>query len=243
MEDEKTTDEVSRDRLALALDLDDMVEAIRMARMLRPYFGVAKVGLELYCAAGPDCVSSLVHIGYDVFVDLKLLDIPTTVQKASRVLGSIGASYLTLHARGDSAMLRAGVDGFLEGADAAGLPAPVPLAVTVLTSDDTAPPHILPHRIALAVEAGCGGIVCAAADVGEAKALAPRLRAVVPGIRPEGADVHDQARVATPRAALEAGADLLVIGRAVTQAADPVAAAQAIVGQIGEPGPSPSGPA
>jgi orotidine-5'-phosphate decarboxylase len=232
MGDEAGSEREVQDQLALALDLDDLVEALRLARMLRPYFGVAKVGLELYCAAGPEAVSSLMHIGYDVFVDLKLLDIPTIVKKSSRVLGSIGARYLTLHARGDSAMLRAGVEGFREGADAAGLPEPVALAVTVLTSDDTAPSHIVPHRIALAVETGCAGIVCAAGDVREAKELAPRLRAVVPGIRPEGADVHDQARVATPAEALAAGADLLVIGRAVTQADDPAAAAQAIVAQL-----------
>jgi orotidine-5'-phosphate decarboxylase len=221
-----------RTKLALALDLDDLVEALRLARMLRPWFGVAKVGLELYCAAGPDAVSSLADAGFDVFVDLKLLDIPTTVQHASKVLGSLGARYLTLHARGDSPMLRAGVEGFHEGAAAAGLPAPVALAVTVLTSDDTAPPHVVPHRIALAVEAGCGGIVCAAADVRDAKELAPRLVAVVPGIRPAGSEAHDQARAATPRQALESGADVLVIGRAVTQAADPAAAAAAVLGEL-----------
>jgi orotidine-5'-phosphate decarboxylase len=221
-----------RAKLALALDLDDLVEALRLARMLRPWFGVAKVGLELYCAAGPDAVSSLADAGFDVFVDLKLLDIPTTVQHASRVLGSLGARYLTLHARGDSPMLRAGVEGFLDGAEAAGLPDPIPLAVTVLTSDDTAPPHVVPHRIALAVEAGCGGIVCAAADVRDAKELAPRLVTVVPGIRPPGSDAHDQARAATPRQAIDAGADVLVIGRAVTQAPDPAAAAAAVVDQL-----------
>jgi orotidine-5'-phosphate decarboxylase len=221
-----------RAKLALALDLDDLVEALRLARLLRPWFGVAKVGLELYCAAGPEAVSSLVEAGFDVFVDLKLLDIPTTVQRSSRVLGSLGVRYLTLHARGDSPMLRAGVEGFLDGASAAGLPDPVPLAVTVLTSDDTAPPHIVPHRIALAVEAGCGGIVCAATDVRDAKELAPRLVTVVPGIRPSGSDVHDQARVATPRLAVDAGADVLVIGRTVTQADDPAAAAAAIVEEL-----------
>jgi orotidine-5'-phosphate decarboxylase len=221
-----------RSKLALALDLDDLVEALRLARMLRPWFGVAKVGLELYCAAGPDAVSSLTDAGFEVFVDLKLLDIPTTVQHASKVLGSLGARYLTLHARGDSPMLRAGVEGLHEGAAAAGLPDPVALAVTVLTSDDTAPPHVVPHRIALAVESGCGGIVCAAADVHDAKELAPRLVTVVPGIRPKGSEAHDQTRAATPRQAIDAGADLLVIGRAVTQADDPAAAAAAVVGEL-----------
>jgi len=221
-----------RSRLALALDVDDLVEALRLARALGPWFGVAKVGLELYSAAGPDSVTSLVDLGYDVFIDLKLHDIPTTVNKAARVLGALGAGYATLHARGGAAMLRAGVDGFREGAAAAGLPEPVALAVTVLTSDDDAPPHILPHRIALAVETGCGGIVCAAADLHEAGELAPRLRKVVPGIRLAGTPTHDQARSATPREAVDAGADLLVIGRAVTAADDPPAAAAALAAEL-----------
>ena len=221
-----------RSRLALVLDLDDLVPAMRLARELRPYFGVAKVGLELYAAAGPDAISSLMDLDYDVFVDLKLLDIPTTVGRAARVLGALGARYLTLHARGDADMLRAGVEGLREGASRAGLPDPYPLAVTVLTSDTGAPPHIFPHRVALAAETGCGGIVCAASDLVEARQLAPRLLRVVPGIRREGSDVHDQARAATPKAAFDGGADLLVIGRMVTEADDHVAAAAALVGEL-----------
>jgi orotidine-5'-phosphate decarboxylase len=219
-------------RLALVLDFDDLVPALRLSRELRPYFGVAKVGLELYAAAGPDAIGALAEQGYDVFVDLKLLDIPTTVGKAAKVLGSIGARYLTLHARGDADMLRAGVDGLREGASRAGLPDPYPLAVTVLTSDAGAPPHILPARVALAAETNCGGIVCAAADLQAAGRIAPQLLRVVPGIRPLGSDRHDQARAATPREAIDNGADLLVIGRAVTDAADPVAAAEAIVAEL-----------
>lgn len=225
-------DEV-RDRLALALDVDDLVGALRLAKRLRPWFGTAKVGLELYSAAGPDAIETLRDLGFDVFVDLKLLDIPTTVHRAARVLGSLGASYLTLHARGDAPMLRAGVDGLRDGALGAGLDEPVALAVTVLTSDSSAPPHILPRRVALAAETGCGGIVCAASDLHEARQLAPRLRTVVPGIRPAGSAHDDQARAATPAEAIGRGADLLVIGRAVTRADDPEAAAAALCDEIG----------
>jgi len=228
-----TTTPSVRDRLALALDTDDLVEALRLARLLGPWFGTAKVGLELFSAAGPDAVSALGDLGYRVFVDLKLHDIPSTVGKAARVLGAVGAELLTLHAHGGPVMLRAGVEGLAEGAARAGLEPPVALAVTVLTSDGDAPPHIVPKRIGFAIEAGCGGLVCAAADVHEAKQLAPRMLAVVPGIRPEGVPGHDQARHATPRSAIEAGADLLVIGRAVTASADPVAAATAITASIG----------
>ena len=221
-----------RDRLVLALDVDDLVVALRLARQLQPWFGVAKVGMELFSASGPDAVSAVANVGYDVFLDLKLHDIPTTVRKAARVVGALGASYLTLHARAGPVMLRAGVEGLTEGAEAAGLPAPNALAVTILTSDGDAPAHILGHRVAAAVEAGCGGLVVASADVREAKQLAPRLLAVVPGIRMAPSDSHDQARPATPRQALEAGADLLVVGRTVTGAADPPAAAAALVASL-----------
>jgi orotidine-5'-phosphate decarboxylase len=209
-----------RNRLAIALDVDDLVEARRIARDVSPWFGVAKVGLELYSAAGPDAVGHLTELGMSVFLDLKLHDIPTTVGKAARVCGSLGARYLTMHAFGGPAMLHAGVEGLVAGAMRAGLPEPVALAVTILTSDSGAPPHILGKRVQAALEGGCGGLVCAAGDVQEAKQLAPRLVAVVPGIRPTGADQHDQARAATPSVALDAGADLLVVGRAVTAAAD-----------------------
>jgi orotidine-5'-phosphate decarboxylase len=224
--------DATKDRLALALDMDDMVVALRVARDLEPWFGVAKVGLELFSAGGPDAVSALTDLGYDVFVDLKLHDIPTTVEKAARVIGALGARYLTIHAMGGPVMLRAGVEGFIEGGLAAGFERPVPLAVTVLTSDNDAPEHILPRRIGFAVEAGAGGVICAGSDVPLVKQLAPRLRTVVPGTRPAGAPTHDQARVTTPGEALAAGADLLVIGRVVTHAADPIAAAKALTGSL-----------
>ncbi|HYX44711.1 MAG TPA: orotidine-5'-phosphate decarboxylase [Acidimicrobiales bacterium] len=218
----------ARDRLALALDVDDMVAALRLARRFQPWFGVVKVGLELFTAAGPDAVAAMVNAEFSVFLDLKAHDIPTTVRKAARVAGALGASYLTLHAHGGTAMLRAGVDGLREGAQSAGVPVPLAVAVTVLTSDADAPPHILGRRVATAVEGGCGGLVCAADDVREAKELAPRMFTVVPGIRLPQSEPHDQARAATPEQAIAAGADLLVIGRAVTAARDPEAAATAL---------------
>jgi orotidine-5'-phosphate decarboxylase len=222
-----------RDRLALALDVDDLVVAHRLARELQPWFGVAKVGLELYSSAGPEAVVSLVGMGYDVFLDLKLHDIPTTVGRAADVIGALGVRYLTLHAQGGVAMLRAGVDGLAHGAAGADQQAPTALAVTVLTSDADAPPHIVPKRVQLALEAGCGGLICGAPDIREVRTVAPRLQVVVPGTRPAGADTHDQARTDTPQAALAAGATMLVIGRAVTAADDPPAAAAALVASLG----------
>lgn len=221
-----------RSRLALALDVDDVVAAQRLARQLRPWFGTVKIGLELFSAAGPAVVQEMIDDGYQVFLDLKLADIPTTVEKASRVLGALGVRYLTMHAFAGTPMLRAGVEGLADGAARAGLDPPSALAVTILTSDADAPPHILGKRVAVAAEARCSGVVCAAGDVREAKLLAPTMLAVVPGIRPIGVPSDDQSRSATPLEALAAGADLLVIGRAVTAAADREAAAAALVAEV-----------
>lgn len=218
-----------RDRLCLALDTDDLVEAGRRARELGPWFGTLKVGLELFTSAGPNAVATLRELGLDVFVDLKLHDIPTTVNKAARVLGSLGVSYVTFHAHGGVDMLRAGVDGLHEGAANAGVVAPRALAVTVLSSDDTAPPHILPKRVETAADGGCDGLVCAVADVAEAREIVPGLFVATTGIRTTGDEIHDQRRVATPGAAFAAGADLLVLGRTITHSADPPAAAAALV--------------
>lgn len=198
---------------------------MRLARSLVGHFRVAKVGLELYSAAGPDAITTMVALGYDVFCDLKLHDIPTTVGRAARVVGGLGVSYLTIHATGGHEMLRFGVEGLAEGSAMAGTDAQV-LAVTVLTSERDASVSLLTERIQLAVAAKCGGIVCAAPDLPVAVETSASLKRVVPGIRMPGDAADDQRRIATPAAAISAGADLLVIGRSVTRAPDPVAAAQ-----------------
>ena len=221
------TDDV-RQRLALALDVDDLVVALRLARRLRPWFAVAKVGFELFGAAGPETVSALTVEGYRVFLDLKLHDIPTTVRKAATVLGGLGVAYTTVHTQGGADMMRAAVEGMTKGAAASGAPTPCVLGVTVLTSDEHAAPSVLTARATLAAEAGCGGVVCAASDLDIVNGAVPRLIKVVPGIRPAGSNPNEQARAATPAAAMAAGADILVIGRAVTDAGDPESAAQGI---------------
>ena len=221
-----------RQRLALALDVDDLVVAVRLARELQPWFATVKVGLELYSAAGPDAITSLADLGFDVFCDLKLHDIPTTVGRAARVLGAVGARYLTIHAAGGVPMLRAGAEGLREGAASAELPTPVSLAVTVLTSEAEVTPHTLQQRVTAGLDAGCSGLVCAAPDLAVVRELAPAAFIVTPGVRAEGAPVDDQSRVATPQAALDAGSDLLVIGRAVTRADDPAAAARALLSDL-----------
>jgi orotidine-5'-phosphate decarboxylase len=225
-------DDDPRDRLALALDVDDLVVALRLARRLRPWFGVAKVGFELFGAAGPETVFALTVEGYRVFVDLKLHDIPTTVGRAARVLGGLGAAYVTVHTQGGEEMMRAAVSGMAEGASAAGGPTPCVLGVTVLTSDTEATSDVLASRSRAAAAAGCGGLVCAASDLVVTRRWAPGLLTMVPGIRPAGTSTDDQARAATPSAAIVAGADVLVIGRAVTAAEDPEAMAKAVADEV-----------
>jgi len=224
--------------LALALDTDDLSAATRLARLLVDRFRVAKVGLELYSAVGPRAVETVAGLGYDVFCDLKLHDIPTTVRRAARAVARLGAAYITVHAAGGPEMLRAAVDGFAQGAGgsavgptgaagSAGDPGPRGiLAVTVLTSERHAPKRLLTERVAAAEAAGCAGIVCAAPDLGDVAGTAGELLRVVPGMRLPGDSADDQRRVAAPAEALAAGADLLVIGRAVTAAPDPVAASR-----------------
>jgi len=223
--------EVIRSRLALALDVDDIVTARRIAHALQPWFGVAKVGLELFSAAGPEAVEAMIGDGFEVFADLKLLDIPTTVNKAARVMGSLGVSYLTVHTRAGVDHLRAGVEGVADGASAAGLPAPTCLGITVLTSEQ-ADLVALEQRVGFVLDAGCGGLVCSASDLSTVRAIAPNVVTVVPGIRPAGVGVDDQARPSTPTSAIASGADVLVIGRAVTRAEDPISAAISIAAEV-----------
>ncbi|MEE3140158.1 MAG: orotidine-5'-phosphate decarboxylase [Actinomycetota bacterium] len=224
----------ARSRLALALDVDDLVEAGRLGKRMFPWFSVAKVGLELFSASGPETIGTFLDQGYDVFLDLKLHDIPTTVGKAARVLGSLGVSYVTVHASGGPQMLAAAVDGLSEGAAAAGLAPPMALAVSILTSETDAPSGLFEERLGYAVQAECGGVVCAANELSEVRRLAPELLSVVPGIRPDGVASHDQGRPATPSLAIGQGAGLLVIGRAVTNSEDPEGAADDIADQVAQ---------
>ncbi len=232
---------VVRERLALGLDVPSLDEAVELATRLRPWFSVAKVGLELFAAEGPLAVDTLLDEGFRIFLDLKLHDIPTTVGRAARRIGAFGVSYTTVHAAGGEAMVRAAADGFEEGwatSVEAGHPAPTDatpagiLAVTVLTSDSDAPSAVVAARAALAARCGCLGVICAASDLATVRGAAANLLTVVPGIRFSDSGTDDQARVASPAEALAAGAGLLVIGRAVTAAADPEGAAQRLAEEV-----------
>ncbi|HEY5171255.1 MAG TPA: orotidine-5'-phosphate decarboxylase [Acidimicrobiia bacterium] len=215
-----------RNRLAIALDVSDLDRAEQLAKEVSPWFGVAKVGLELYSAAGPEAIARMRALDLEVFADIKLHDIPTTVGRAARVLGRQGVRYLNFHAAGGVQMLRAGVEGLAEGARDAGDARAIPIAVTVLTSDPDA--RAFDERLARAVEAGCGGVVCSVEEVERVHALRPDFLTIVPGVRFADGALHDQARVGTPEHVARAGGNLLVMGRAVTGTDDPRAAAQRV---------------
>jgi len=218
-----------RDRLALALDVGDLDAALAMARTAAPWFGVAKVGYELYGEAGPEAFARLQELGFAVFCDLKLHDIPTTVERGAAALARHGVRFMNAHAAGGVDMLRAFVAGAHDGAAGAGLEPLLTLAVTVLTSDADASPF--DARLLAARESGCDGVVCSGRELDRVRAAG--LRAMVPGVRPAGAAIDDQARVVTPGDAIARGADWIVVGRAVTRADDPAAAAAALAAEVG----------
>ena len=214
----------ARDCLALPLDVGDLAAAEAMMARVGEWFGIAKIGLELFTEAGPAALERFHELGFRVFADLKLHDIPNTVGRAARVLGRSGVEFANFHAAGGIDMMRAAVEGLHDGARDAGVAPPVALAVTVLTSDPDA--SAFAARLATAVAAGCDGVVCSAHEVRASAAAG--MQTMVPGIRPAGAPLDDQSRVATPASAIADGATWLVIGRPVTAADDPAAAAAAI---------------
>ena len=223
-------------RLIAALDTADLDQARRWAETLAPHCGLLKVGLEFFLGNGPAGVRG---IGQPVFLDLKLHDIPNTVAGAVRAVLPLGPRMLTVHAAGGAAMIEAA----RRAADTANSARPLLLGVTVLTSLDAAAlaatgvahgPTEQALRLArLALSAGADGVVCSPREVAALRdALGSRPVLVVAGVRPEGARADDQARTLTPRETVDAGADWIVVGRPITSAADPAAAAAAIAREI-----------
>jgi orotidine-5'-phosphate decarboxylase len=214
----------------VALDTPDLARAGAIARRVRNHVGGLKLGLEFFCANGHQGVREMAAIGLPIFLDLKLHDIPNTVAQAVHALRGLEPAILTVHASGGRAMM--------EDAKAAAPLGTKVVAVTVLTSLDgsdltsiglDADPHAHVVRLAeLARSAGIDGIVCSGNEVCAARKAWPGGFFVVPGVRPPGSETADQKRVMTPRAALDAGASILVVGRPITAAEDPDAAARAI---------------
>ena len=222
--------------IAVALDAPDLETAARWASLVTPHVSTVKVGLELYLRYGPDVVASVRGAsGVQVFLDLKLHDIPATVAGAARAVARLRPALLTVHAAGGPGMIRAAVD-------AAGQQTKI-AAVTVLTSLDDAdlarigvsgPSEDAVRRLGvLAVEAGARALVCSPQEVAAVRAeVGPDITLITAGVRPAGSAAQDQVRVATPEDALRAGADLLVIGRPITGSADPGAAAAGVAASL-----------
>lgn len=221
-------------RLIAALDVPTLEEALALADRLAGAVSFFKVGLELYTACGPRAVEELRRRGHRVFLDLKLFDVPATVERAARVAASLGATFLTVHAGG------ATVASAVAGAGSSGLQV---LAVTVLTSLDAADLRamgcddaveaLVMRRARLAQTQGAAGVVASPLEAGAIRAALPKpFLIITPGIRPEGAAAGDQKRLSTPAAALASGADYLVVGRPITRAADPASAARAVVAEM-----------
>jgi orotidine-5'-phosphate decarboxylase len=226
----------ARDRLIVALDVPSAADAWALVDRLQGAIGMFKVGSQLFTAAGPDFVRELVARKEKVFLDLKYHDIPNTVGQAVGAAARLGVSLVDVHALGGKAMLEAGV---------ASLPAMGArlLAITILTSHDKSTlgeigvegtvEGSVASLARLARSAGVDGVVASPHEVDVIReACGPDFLIVTPGIRPLGAKLGDQARAATPAAALAAGADYLVVGRPITEAADPVAAAVSIVREM-----------
>jgi len=224
-----------RERLIVALDVSSAAEAQKLVSRIGDAAGIYKVGLQLFTAEGPGIVRDLVSSGRRVFLDLKLHDIPTTVALAVKSAAELGAYMLTIHASGGSAMLRAATEA---AAGRMNL-----LAVTVLTSlsDEDMQEIGVAGRVsdqvlrmaALAQSAGCQGIVTSPREaLMVRKALGEGFAIVTPGIRPAGAEINDQQRIATPAQAIVNGASHIVVGRPITHAPDPAKAAQSIISEM-----------
>ncbi len=224
--------------ILVALDTRTAEEAVRLAKHVVDHVGGFKIGLGLLHGPGPATISAVAALGKPVFADAKLHDIPTQVGRAARRLGRLGSRWVTAHVAGGEDMLRAAVEGLGEAGEEAGV-----LGVTVLTSLDDAslaavgiaasPGKLVSRMARVASRSGCEGVVCSPREIGIVIEVAPDLVRVTPGIRPLGSGTDDQRRVLAPREAIERGATYLVVGRPITAAPDPAAAAAEITASLG----------
>ena len=230
------------DQLVVALDVATGAEALVLARQLQGRVGMLKVGLELFCAEGPGFIRELQQLA-PVFLDLKLHDIPTTVRRAMEALLPLNPSIINIHTQGGPAMIEAAAEAVRAHRQRGG--STRLLGVTVLTSLDrealgrlglTADPADLAlHLAKLAKDCGCDGVVCSAQEAAAVRdACGADFHRLTPGIRPQGTATQDQARVVTPAQALRGGSTWLVVGRPITRAADPAAAADAILVEMAQ---------
>lgn len=233
----------AHEQLIAALDVESADAGARLAETLRGRVGMFKVGSEVFTAEGPLLARHLIASGHQVFLDLKFHDIPNTVKCAAREAAALGVNIFDVHALGGRAMMQAALEGARAGAAFSGFRRPLVVAVTVLTSmsgpdlDELGvrggPDETVVRLAKLAQAAGLDGVVASAREIESIRrACGPQFTIITPGIRMPASASHDQSRVATPASAIQAGANYLVVGRPITQAPDPVAAAQNIVTEM-----------
>lgn len=228
-------------RILVAMDYDNGADCLKMARQLSPELCRLKVGKELFTASGPQIVESLMDLGFEIFLDLKFHDIPNTTSKAVKAAANLGVWMVNVHASGGERMMNAAREALEQGVGKR----PLLIAVTVLTSMEpadlsgvgivrTLDEQVL-HLARLTQQCGLDGVVCSAREVAGLRAtLGENFCLVTPGIRLADSPADDQRRTLTPAAAVAAGSDYLVIGRPITQAADPVATCKAIIASLND---------
>lgn len=233
----------AKDRIFCAIDTTDLDHAIDLATRLSGVIGGAKLGKEFFAAHGPQGVKAVAAAGMPVFLDVKYHDIPNTVAGAIRAVTPLGLRIVNVHAAGGLEMMKRAGEAAREAADKAGVAAPWVIAVTILTSldendlDEIGLRGPLSERVVkmaeLTQKSGLDGIVCSAREIEPVRAACgPDFKLITPGIRPAWASSDDQKRIVTPRDAVATGSDVLVIGRPITKAEDPVAAARRIVDEL-----------
>lgn len=238
------TKEQATKKICLALDVDEADRAVDLAIMLKDHVGIFKVGLELFSAAGPAVIDTIIKIGKPIFLDLKLHDIPNTVARTARMLTRLGVSMFNVHGAGGEEMVHAAVTAAQEEADRIGIDVPAVLVVTVLTSInqeilknqlliDTTVEDAVSHFATMADSQGAAGVVASPHEVEIVrKKCRKNFLIVTPGVRPLDVAQGDQKRVTTPAQAIRKGSDYVVVGRPISAAKDPVVAAESIVSEI-----------
>jgi len=220
------------EKLIVALDVENRDKALGLVKRLRSRVGLFKIGLQLYTSEGPEIVRAVIDQGAGIFLDLKFLDIPNTVAGAVAEAVKLNVFMVNVHASGGKEMMKKAVESAKSTADKTGIRAPILLAVTVLTSAECPADEVV--RLAcLAKDSGMNGIVCPGREISPVReACGPGFIIVTPGIRPSGAKQDDQSRVMTPGEAIKSGADYIVVGRPISQSADPAEAAAGIIEEM-----------
>ncbi|MDD4858464.1 MAG: orotidine-5'-phosphate decarboxylase [Candidatus Krumholzibacteria bacterium] len=233
-------------RVIVALDVEDSGRALELVSLTSPAIGLYKIGSRLFTYEGPSIVREIAKLGASVFLDLKFHDIPATVEGSVRAATALGVAMMTVHASGGVDMMRSAAEAASEESERLGIERPLVVGVTVLTSlsmedlsrtfgSKGAVRDVVLHLASQARESGLDGVVASVEETRLIKdAVGVDFKVVTPGIRPSGADAGDQKRVATPRAAREAGSDFLVVGRPIIGASDPLKAAEGILRELKE---------